>query len=430
MSINNNRVMKNAAWIIGCKILQSVLTLVITMLSARYLGPSNYGLINYAASIVTFMVPVMQLGFRSTLVQEFIEAPEKEGQVLGTAVTLNIIASIACIVGILSFTSIVNRGETETIWVCVLYSVSLVFQATEMIQYWFQAKLLSKYTSMTMLASYLVVSAYKIFLLVREKNVYWFAMAYSIDYAIISGVLFAVYRRVGGMRLSFSWELGKRMLRKSKYYILSGLMVAAFQQTDRVMLKLMIDNETTAYYSAAVSCAGLASFVYQAIIDSARPGILESKLRNQEEFENNLVRLYSAVIWLALAQCVVMTVFAELIVRIIYGADYLPAVDVLRVGVWFITFSYLGTVRNIWILAEGRQNLLLTINLSGAAANVLLNLVLIPGMGAVGAALASVLTQCFANFVMGFLLKPIRHNNKLMLRGLDPRLLAEMLRRG
>lgn len=429
MSQSNNRVMKNAAWIVGCKILQSVLSLVVTMLSARYLGPSNYGLINYAASIVTFMVPVMQLGFRSTLVQELVDAPQREGEIMGTAISLNVVASIACIIGVTAFSAIANRGEPETILVCALYSISLLFQATEMIQYWFQAKLLSRYTSVTMLVSYILVSIYKIWLLITGKSVYWFAVSYAIDYSIISAVLFVVYRRVGGLRMVFSWKLGLKMLDKSKYYILSGLMVTIFQQTDRVMLKLMEGNEVTGYYSAAVSCAGLAGFVYNAVIDSARPVIFEGRKRSTEKFEQNITRLYCVVFYLAIAQCLVSVLFAEPMIRIIYGADYLEAVNVLRVGVWFITFSYMGTVRNIWILAEGNQHLLLRINLSGAVANIVMNLALIPMMGALGAALASVLTQFFTNFVLGFLIKPLRRNNKLMIDALNPRYLLSMIRR-
>lgn len=423
MMYKGNRVIKNAAWIIGCKVIQSILTLVITMFSARYLGPSNYGLINYAASVVTFMVPIVQLGFRSTLVQECIEAPENEGKVFGTAIALNILASIACIVGIFSFVSIVNRGEKETIVVCVLYSVSLLFQATEMIQYWFQAKLLSKYTSVTMLIAYLIVSAYKIFLLITGKNIYWFVLAYSVDYAIISLILFAVYHRLSNMRLSFSWRLGKKMLQKSQYYIISGLMVTVFQQTDRIMLKLMIGNETTAYYSVAVSCAGLASFVYQAIIDSARPAILESKHRDILQYEKNVSNLYGIVIWLGIAQCLFMTIFAHVIVMIIYGLEYLPAVSVLRICVWFITFSYMGSVRNIWILAENKQKHLWKINLSGAVLNVIGNFILIPILGASGAAIASVLTQFFTNFVLCLVMEPIRPTATLIRKAMNPKMI-------
>ena len=88
-----NRVVTNAAWIIVCRVFQAVLNLVISMMTARYFGPSNYGLINYAAAIVAFFVPIMQLGLRSTLVSEYISDPEKEGTVLGTSVVMNIISA-------------------------------------------------------------------------------------------------------------------------------------------------------------------------------------------------------------------------------------------------------------------------------------------------------------------------------------------------
>lgn len=135
-----NRVVSNATWIISCRVFQALLNLIISMLTARYLGPSNYGTINYAAAIVAFFIPIMQLGFRSTLVQEYIEKTDQEGLVLGTSTVLNIISSAMCILGVFLFASIANKNEVETIIVCMLYSISLLFQATEMIQYWFQAK--------------------------------------------------------------------------------------------------------------------------------------------------------------------------------------------------------------------------------------------------------------------------------------------------
>lgn len=66
--MNKNRVVKNASWIIGIQIVKSLLGLVISMLTARFLGPSNFGLINYAASIVAFVTPIMYLGDRKSVV--------------------------------------------------------------------------------------------------------------------------------------------------------------------------------------------------------------------------------------------------------------------------------------------------------------------------------------------------------------------------
>lgn len=101
---------------------------------------------------------------------------------------------------------------------------------------------------------------------------------------------------------------------------------------------------------------------------------------------------------------------------------------ILQVLTWFTAFSYIGTVRNIWMLAENQQKYLWIINGIGAIFNILLNFLLIPVLSGVGAAIASVATQFFTNVVVGFILKPIRPNNRLMMQSLNPRVLIELTR--
>lgn len=424
-----NRTVKNAAWIIGCRLLQSGLALVVTMISARYLGPSGYGLINYAASIVAFVVPLMQLGLNSTLVNELIQDPEHEGETLGTALAMTLVSGTACVVGIGAFTAIVNRGETQTILVCLLYSLLLIFRGLEMIHYWFQAKLMSRYTSVIVLVAYIIVAAYRIVLLVTGCSIYWFAISQAIDVALIAFAQLAMYRKLSGHRLCFSWERGKTMLARSKHYIIPGLMVTIFAQTDRIMLKLMVNDEAVGFYSAAVSCASLTAFVFVAIIDSMRPTILEGKKKSDETFRNGMKLLYAVIIIFALLQSVFITLLAKPVVAILYGSEYGPTVTALRIVVWYTTFSYLGAVRDVWILAENKQRHLMAINLSGAAANVLLNAVLIPQYGINGAAAASLMTQFFTNVITGWLIPAIRPSNRLMIQSLHPRFLLSHIKK-
>ena len=286
-----NKVVKNASWIIGVKIVQALLAFVISSLTARYLGPSNYGVIGYAQSIVAFFTPIMQLGLTAVLVQELVQNPNDEGKILGTAQAMSIVSAVLCILGVLGFAFLTNAGETETIIVCALYSLVLICQSFEMLQYWFQAKYLSKYSSVIMLIAYIVVAGYRTVLLICEKDVYWFAVSYAIDYCLIAIGMHIVYRKLGGQRLCFSKTLANQLFSRGKYYIISGLMVTVFAQTDRVMLKLMIGDAETGFYSAAVTCAGLTGFVFAAVIDSMRPLIVESKAISQEKYEKNLVRL-------------------------------------------------------------------------------------------------------------------------------------------
>ena len=418
--MNRNKVVKNATWIIGIQLVKSLLALVISMLTARFLGPSGFGLINYAASVVSFVAPIMYLGLTGVLVQELVTHPEREGEILGTSIFLTLFSSLFCIGGVAAFVSIANFGERDTFLVCLLYSTLLIFQSLEIMIYWFQAKLLSKYSSLVALFAYVVVSGYKIFLLATGKSVYWFAVSNSLDYMIIAVSLFFVYRRAGGAKLRFSAETAKKLLKKSRYYIIPDMMIAIFAHTDRIMLKLMIDDAATGYYSAAVACAGMTAFVFSAVIDSFRPMIFDDKKNNEAQYEKDVCRLYSIIIYLSLLQSVVVTAFSGLIIRILYGADYAQSVNALRLIVWYTTFSYVGSVRNIWILAESKQKYLWVINLTGAAANVVLNYFLIPVMGIMGAALASLITQIFTNVIIGFIIKPIRYNNLLMMKALNP----------
>ena len=428
MKSTKKNVIANAGWILACRIAQSLIALVIGMLSARYLGPANYGLLNYASSIVAFVVPLAQLGLRNILVEEIVSNPEREGTTLGTSIVLSLISSFFCVIGCVAFVVVANAGEMDTLIVCVLYSTSLFFQMLEMIQYWYQAKLLSKYTSITSLAAYVLVTLYKVFLLVTGKNVYWFSIAYSFDFLIISVVLFAIYKKLGGQKISFSFELGKRLFSRSKYYILSGMMVTVFAQTDKIMIKMMLGNAENGYYSTAVTCASLTSFVFLAVIDSLRPVIYEKKKQDQQVFERNISILYSIIIYMGLAQSVVFTVLAKPIIVILYGTEYLPAVLLLQIIVWYTAFSYMGNVRNIWMLAEGKQKYLWVINMSGALLNVAGNFVLIPLLGSAGAAIASVFTQFFTNCILCILFKPIRPTVRLMWNGLNPKLLFELLK--
>lgn len=425
MILKKNKVITNASWIIVCKIVQSILGLVVSMLTARYLGPSNYGLINYAASLVAFASPLMFLGMSEILVQEIVTNPDSEGEALGSSILMCLCSSVFCILGISAFVLFANPGEKETLYVCLLYSIVLLFQAIELIQYWFQAKLLSKYSSVVSLIAYLLVSGYRIILLITKKSILWFAVSNAIDILIISVALIILYNKLSEHRLCFSIKRCKLMINKGKYYIVSNIMLVIFAQTDRVMLKMMIDETATGYYSAAVNSASISAFVFVAIINSVRPTIFESHLKSHSQFEKNVARLYCVIIYGALLQSLIMTIFSKPIILILYGREYMASISALSIVVWYTTFSYIGGIRNIWMLAENKQKYIMSINLFGAISNILLNYYLIPLVGVDGAAIASLITQFSMNFILGFIIPPLRANNALIIKGLNPKLVLD-----
>ena len=85
-----------------------------------------------------------------------------------------------------------------------------------------------------------IVFAYKIFLLVTNKSIYWFAVSNALDYMLIAVAMLITYKKLGGKRLEVSFATFRRLFSKSKHYIVTGLMITIFAQTDKIMLKLML----------------------------------------------------------------------------------------------------------------------------------------------------------------------------------------------
>ena len=112
-----NKIFRNISWIVGCRVVQAVISLIISMLTARYLGPGNYGLINYAASVVALVTPLMQLGINNVLVHELVEHKNEEGKIVGTALTMTFASALLCVLGVISFAMIANHGEKDIILV-------------------------------------------------------------------------------------------------------------------------------------------------------------------------------------------------------------------------------------------------------------------------------------------------------------------------
>lgn len=419
LRILKNKTVKNAGWIITEKILQMAISLVVSLLTARYLGPSNYGLINYAVSFTSFFAAFCNLGINSLLVKELVDNPEQEGMVLGTSLWLRGISSFLSAITIITVVSIIDRNEATTIWVVALCSLGLIFQVFNTFNYWFQRHLISKYTAIATLVAYIIMAIYRIVMIVTNQKVVWFALATSIDYIVVAVLLIFYYKKLKGQKLSVSWKYGKELLSRSKHFILAGLMVSIYGQTDKFMLKQMLDVTQTGYYATATTINGMWCFILAAIIDSIHPTIMEAhKAGNEESFKTKNRQLYAIVLYVSIAVVIIFNIFAELIIFILYGKAYMPAAMPLRIVSWYTAFSYLGTARSAWIVCKGKQNHLVKIYAIAALGNVLLNYFLIPVWGANGAALASTISQILTGFILPFFIKDLRENAVLMLEGI------------
>ena len=416
MKIQNllkSKVIRNAGWIIAGRIYHMLLAFFVGLITARYLGPSNFGLINYAATYTSFFASFCTLGINSVIVKNFVDHPDEEGETIGSAIILRTVSSVLSVIMMVCITFIVDKGEATTHIVVFLCGIGVIFQVMDTLDYWFQSKLASKYSALATVISYTVVSAYKIWLLATGKGVEWFAISTSIDYMVVAIVLLLIYRKHRGPKFRYSARKAKELFFSSYHFILAGLMVSIYGSTDKFMLKQMLNESEVGFYSTAVSICNTWVFLLTAIIDSLYPVILQS-FKDKNLFERKNKQLYAIVFYVSVSVSLLFSFLASPIVNILYGEAYAPAAAPLRIITWYTAFSYLGVARNAWIVSYNKQNYLKYLYIGAAITNILLNALMIPYWGASGAAIASLLTQISTILLFPALIKDLRQNVKLM----------------
>ena len=405
---------KNSLWIIGEQIFQMLISLIVGILTARYLGPSNYGTLNYTASFVTFFTAIVTLGMEGVVIKKLIERPDEEGRYLGGCIALRFICSVLTIVILPVLIYVLNPSEPIKVVLVLLQSLQLAFKSVQILDSWFQRHLKSRFVSVGKMIACLIVSAYKVFLLMTSKDIIWFAFSNSLTDLVISILLYVFYSRESKQKLLPDISKGREVLAESYHFVISGLMVSIYSQMDKIMIGQMLSDTDVGLYTTAVTICGMWIFIPLAIINSYRPLILEHKKNGQEKlYLLRLKQLYSVIIWLCLGISFLIFIFSGFIIRILYGEAYIGSIGVLRTAIWFETFSVIGTARGIWILAENMNKYVKYYLMIGAGVNLILNLVMIPVMGITGAAIATLITQITTSIIAPLF---FRENSKIVFR--------------
>lgn len=402
------RFLSNTGWQLAQNVYSMLLSLIVGALSARYLGPSNYGLISYGTSLVNLFVSVCRLGMDGVVINEMVKKKEKTGDYLGAVLVMRTVTSIISIVCMAVIIRVIEPENSVLHVVTLLQAIALAFRIYEVFNYWFQAELKSKYYVIASVVGLTVTSIWRISLLHFGASVEWFAASSSIQAGVVLIITVCVFRKISSVKLGCKLEDMRYLLGMSHHFILSTLAITLYMQTDKIMLGKMANEEMVGYYTPAMTIAALWEFVPEAITNSARPLIMEKRKNDYDGYIKQLQMLFLGVTLMALVVGIGITVLGRLAIMILYGEDYLPAVPVLMILIWSTGFAQIGTARSVWIVAENKNAYQKYMVILGALLNIVLNLVGITLWGMIGAAVATIISQVFVQFVAPLFFKPVR----------------------
>lgn len=405
---NGKKFVSNTVWMMASKIYSMLVSLVVGSLSARYLGPANYGLLNYGTAIISFFTTVSALGLGYTLVVEMVQQPNKAGSYLGTSIVMRFITSIVSFLGILILVVIVEPGNKQLQIVTLLQAFAVILNTYDVLYSWFQMKLQMKYVTIASMLALTATGIWRIVLLANKSSVEFFAFSTSIT-ALVSAITVIWFFFTGNHPdLKVNFSDGIHLLKGSYHFIISGLAVTFYSQIDRIMLGKMLSAEMVGFYSAAMTIATMWEFVPHALINSARPILTEIKMKSEEAFIKKYKLLLLGISMMGVGVGVAFLVLGHLIIVILYGSSYEPSVSALKILIWSTSFAMIGTARVIWLVNEDLGHYEKYFTIMGSFINILLNAIFIPVLGIIGASLTTLVSQFFVASIAPLFFKKTR----------------------
>lgn len=387
------RYFANTGWMLSGQLFSLAASFFIGAWIARYLGPENYGILNYALAFAGLFGFVATLGVDSILSRELVKFPEKRDELLGTAFRLKLsggfIAFCLAVIG-----AVVFSASPLLRLLIILFAASYILQSLNVVNLYFQAEVKSKKNVQALITATLVSSALKVIVILLNYGVIWIMIIYVLD-SLWQGLgLVRAYHSYGLKIKSwkFNKDLARQILRDSWLLMLASAAGALYLKIDQIMIGVMLGNREVGFYAAAVKLVEVWYFIPGIICASLFPAIVNARKSGLEIYRVRLKNLYILLLVIATVIAVLMTFLARPITLFLFGNSYLAAISVLRIYIWSNLGLFLGTAVYQYLIAEDRIRLIFVVTGAALLTNVVLNWVLIPKLGLVGAAWATLIS--------------------------------------
>ncbi len=414
------KILDNIGWLFFDKILRMGVGLLVGVWIARYLGPEEFGLLNYALAFTGLFGAIATLGLQSIVVRDIVRDPDCAKLTLGTAALLQFIGGLIAFLLLLIAIAYLRPNDPLARGIVGILGAIQLFKASDIAVYWFESQVHSKYVVWVQNSVFLIFATCKVILILDNAALNTFVWLMLAEAILVALILIIVFGKFGHplATLKANSKRAKMLLKDSWPLLLSGMAVVIYMKIDQIMLGEMKGDGAVGIFSAAARISEVWYFIPMAIVASVSPAIIAAKQDCEMKYLQRTQQLFDFLVLLSLLMAIPISIGSNFIIEILYGKLYADAATVLSIHAWTSVFVCLGVASSQNLLAENRQTIAMQRTFAGLIVNVLLNLFLIPSYGAIGAAISTIASQAMAAFVFDSLQKETRMLFKMKLRSL------------
>ena len=384
----------NMSWVMISQILVSILGFIWTILIARYLGVTEYGILGFATSIVGIFALTLDLGVTNYTVRQIATDNDSAKKYLGNIFPLKCILSIGSFL-LLFIVLILMKSDELTITITLLFMINSIFQTiTSTLNGSFQAFEKMKYQGIGNIILNILLFVFILLSIYSDLGIYGITCSYIL--ANFIGLVYEYYalnKHIVKPKFELDLPFSKNLIISSLPFAIISILFTIYYSIDIVMLNNIVGNYETGLYNATYKIISIVTTFYGIYASVIFP--VMSKLYKNDT--NSLLLTYEKSIkylMLIIIPVAISTMFySGDIIKFIYGNEYAAASSILIILIWTACLLFANGAGNTLLNASHHEVTVTKIYSIAAIFNIITNFILIPYLSFIGAAITTVLSD-------------------------------------
>lgn len=392
-------ILQNSFYLLLEKIVLMGGSLLLSVAIARYLGPEQFGRYNYLLSFTALFAPIFALGLTNILLREFAAKPDRIGDILKTSLVARFICGVfVTFVAVCCFFAVFSeQWKFQLLSLLLLANISNAFEVFER---WFQHKSMNKHLVLWRVFNFTVFAVVKLVCVMHYQSFAMLVCIVALELLCKNIGYRVLYGRFDQQkqRRQYDNALFQEMFSQSRFLLFSAVASVIYLKIDILMLEALTNDKEVGIYSVAAKLSEIWYVLPKVVLTAMFPKMLEIAKNTKKRYLAILQRGFDLLFISALVLSMAVFFASDRIIDLLFGAQYAQSAAILQLHMFASLFIYMRLLLSQWLVAERFAEFSLFSQLSGAVANVLLNLWLIPLYGAWGAAVATLISYAVTTY--------------------------------
>lgn len=415
-------ILNNIKWLLFDKLLILILEFFIGVKVANYYGASSFGQYSYAISLVAFSNIFFEL-INSRVLKKYYTKNNFNILVFNTNFFKNSIAIILFFIPII-YKFFYKIDDTLFCLLLLLCLDNVLMTATSGIENFFEYKLEAK----RIVISNNIVKIISYFLqyicMILNKGIIFIAIVRCIGSLIRVIILKYQYNssylgKLENKSVKLDIKLIVKIIDESKYLWFSFVSFLIYTQTDRLMINHYLGVEEVGVYTIGMQLSNILAILIGPIQNSLFPKFLELYRNDYQKYYSFYKLTNTIITQFYLIITLISIIVVKYTFKYVYSSQYDGAILIYSILAFSVFIKANGSLQTSHMTIKNITKKSFYKTLVSLILNIILNILLIPKYGINGAAIATLITQFIALFLIDFFIKEYQEQAIIQLKSLN-----------